>query len=98
MSVYFTANILMTDESVYQTYLDACDEVFNKYKGRYLAVDHSPTVLEGEYRYSKTVIIEFDDEDSFKDWYFSPEYQKIKRFRLAGAKCDSVLVKGLGSR
>ena len=95
MSVYFIANILVTDESVYQKYLDACDNVFSKYKGVYLAVDGNPKLLEGEYTYSKSVIIEFKSEKDFNDWYHSPEYSKIKEFRLAGAKCDSVLVNGI---
>jgi uncharacterized protein (DUF1330 family) len=51
MGCYFIANIRVTDGSTYQKYLDACDSVFAKYGGKYLAVDAAPRVLEGSWNY-----------------------------------------------
>jgi uncharacterized protein (DUF1330 family) len=49
MSVYFVVNIRMVDTLIYSKYLEACDAVFEKYKGEYLAVDDKFQVIEGEY-------------------------------------------------
>lgn len=92
MAVYFVANIKLTNTEEYDLYLAECSEVFKKYNGRYLAVDDNPIVLEGNYNYSKTVIIEFDNQIDFDSWYHSEEYQRILLFRLQGSECDSVLV------
>jgi len=95
MKHYFIANIKIHNHSEYQKYLDKIDDIFAKYKGKYIAVDNSPLRLEGKWDYSKTVIIEFKNKKDFDDWYFSEEYQKILKFRLNNSDCDTILVEGL---
>ena len=90
MSVLFIANIRMRDEAAYARYLAACDEVFTRFSGRYLAVAEPLRVREGSYPYSKTVVIEFPDQAALEAWYFSPAYQEILAHRLAGADCDTI--------
>ena len=95
MSVYFVAQIKIHDEAEYSKYLQNVDEVFSRYRGKYLAVDTNPIVLEGEWNHDRMVLIEFPDKDAFEEWYTSPEYQRILQHRLNGATCDTVLVRGL---
>ncbi len=94
MSACFVANIRIRDESEYAKYLARVDEVFAKFNGKYLAVDPSPEVVEGEWPYARFALIEFPDMDSLKKWYASDEYQEILRHRLAAGACDSILVSG----
>ncbi len=93
MSVYFIANIKITNEAEYQKYIDGVEQVFSKFKGKYLVVDNSPKLLEGEWNYTRNVVIEFPDETEFESWYNSKEYQSILKHRLKGAICDTILVK-----
>ena len=95
MKYYFVANIKIQDQKEYQKYLEKADAVFSKYNGKYIAVDSSPLRIEGKWDYSKSVIIEFKTKKDFEDWYFSEEYQKILKFRLNAANCDSILIEGL---
>ena len=92
MSVYFMANILIGDDQDYQLYLDRSEEVFARYKGSYLAVDNKPEVLEGDWSYSRAVLIRFDKKEDFDAWYRSDEYQEILQYRLSASKCDSILI------
>ncbi len=94
MSVYFVAQIKIVDESQYKKYLDKCDEIFLKYKGKYLSVDSKPEIKEGEWDYSRSVLIEFPDKLEFDKWYNSDSYQEILEYRLSGAICDSILING----
>ncbi len=94
MSYYFLAHIRITDEVEYQLYVDRADEVFARYKGRYLAVDNEPEILEGEWGYDRAVVIQFESREDFANWYHSEDYQEILKFRLRAANCDSILVKG----
>lgn len=57
MSHYFIANIKINNEDEYKKYLNEADEVFSKYNGKYLAVDNKPIILEGNWKYSRTVLI-----------------------------------------
>jgi uncharacterized protein (DUF1330 family) len=95
MSYYFIAQIRIHDEAAYQTYLDGAGKVFKKYNGKYLAVDNEPVLLEGDWDYTRTVLIEFPNRVDFDAWYNSEDYQEILRHRLGAADCDTILVKGL---
>lgn len=94
MKYYFVAQIRIHDEKEYSKYLDKVDEVFEKFNGRYLAVDTEPVRLEGSWKYTKSVIIEFDSRKDFDDWYFSKEYQAILKHRLDASTSDSILLEG----
>lgn len=92
---YFSAQIRIHDKDEYEKYLENFDDIFSRYNGEYLAIDESPVLLEGEWDYTKSVLIKFKTEQDFKDWYYSADYQKILKHRLAAAKCDTILLKGL---
>lgn len=94
MPCYFVARIQIHDPEEYDKYLAACDAVFARYNGRYLAVDPAPVPLEGNPEAGRMVLIEFPDEASFYRWYNSPDYQQIIAHRLAGAHCTASLVRG----
>ena len=91
---YFVAQIRIDDPDEYEKYLEKVDEVFAKYNGEYLATDESPTVLEGEWNYTKSVLIKFNSQEDFERWYYSDDYQKILKHRLSSASCDTILIKG----
>ena len=95
MAYYFSAQIRIHDPQEYDRYLEDFDSIFERYKGEYLAIDESPTLLEGEWDYTKTVLIKFNSRKEFEDWYFSKDYQQILKYRLNAAKCDTILIKGL---
>ncbi len=95
MSHFFIAQIRINDEIEYQKYIDKAGEIFRKFKGKYLAVDNNPKLLEGNWHYTRTVIIEFKSKRDFNEWYHSNDYQFILKHRLKAADCDTILVKGL---
>lgn len=94
MAYYFSARIKIHNPAEYDRYLENFDEIFSRYKGKILAVDESPTILEGDWDYTKSVLIMFVTREDFEDWYFSRDYQQIIKYRLNAAKCDTVLIKG----
>ena len=91
MNAYFVANIKIHDEVEYQKYLNDVDSVFDKYNGRFLILDDKPKVLEGDWEYSRFVLIQFPDKESLEKWYYSEDYQRILKHRLAGAVCDTIV-------
>jgi uncharacterized protein (DUF1330 family) len=95
MSFYFIAQIKIYDDNEYQKYLDKTEEIFKKYKGQYLSIDNNPQIIEGQWDYTRTVLIRFKTSIDFDNWYNSLEYQAILKHRLNAADCDTILVKGL---
>jgi uncharacterized protein (DUF1330 family) len=95
MAVYVIAQLSITDRSAYNRYQDRFMAVLSKYRGRLLAADESPTVLEGEWDRDKPVLLSFPDEEAMREWAESPEYLEISKDRKAGAKAVVLLAKGL---
>ena len=95
MTHYFVAQIKINDPIEYDLYLDKFDDIFSKYKGEYLAIDESPTLLEGNWNYTKSVLIKFNSKKDFKDWYYSHDYQAILKHRLNSSNCDTILIEGV---
>jgi uncharacterized protein (DUF1330 family) len=95
MTHYFAAQIRIHDPEEYEKYLENFDEIFSQYKGEYLAIDESPTVLEGKWDYTKSVLVKFSSRQDFEDWYYSEDYQRILKHRLNASDCDTILLEGL---
>lgn len=97
MTVYVVAQLRFTDEPRYRLYQARFGEAFAGHAGRVLAADEAPQVLEGDWPYSKLVLLEFADEAAARGFLDSPLYREISMDRDAGAETTAVLVKGLGA-
>ncbi|MCK9424012.1 MAG: DUF1330 domain-containing protein [Bacteroidales bacterium] len=95
MSHYFVAQLKIHNQATYDKYREKVDEVFDQFKGKCLVIDDHPQTIEGKWNYNRFVIIEFPDENELKRWYYSPQYQEILKFRLAGATSDTIIAAGL---
>jgi uncharacterized protein (DUF1330 family) len=95
MTVYVIAQVKFIKEEYYRRYQARFAEVFKPFKGRLLAADEKPKVLDGEFTRDKVVVMEFPDEGEAMRFLDSPAYQEISKDRIAGAETLSLLVKGL---
>lgn len=64
--------------------------------GKVLVVDTKPEVLEGDWRGSQTVVLEFASVDAARAWYESEGYQKAAKQRQAAADSNAVILSGFG--
>jgi uncharacterized protein (DUF1330 family) len=71
-------------------YLDQVEATVTSHGGRWLA-QGDPDVVEGAWPGS-VVLIEFPDRAAAREWYESPEYQKILPLRTGGAISDLVFI------
>lgn len=92
--VYAIAQLTIHDRTLYGRYQSRFMDVFRRYKGRLLAADESPQVMEGEWGRDKVVLMSFPDEASFREFAESPDYEEIARDRKAGATAVVLLVNG----
>ena len=95
MSVYLIAQINIHDRAEYETYSEGFLAVFSRYKGELLVVSESPEVVEGEWPYTRTVLIRFPTAEEARRWYESPDYQAIAQHRFRAATANAVMVEGL---
>ena len=68
--------------------------MLDRFSGKLIAVDEQAVILEGEWPYGRTVLIEFPTMDDLERWYHSPDYQRLADHRKAGSTADMVAVRG----
>jgi uncharacterized protein (DUF1330 family) len=94
MPVYIVASVNVRDWNEYQKYQDGFLEVFARYKGELLAVSDAPTVIEGEWPYTRAVVLRFPDQEEARRWYESPEYKAIAQHRWNASTASVVALEG----
>ncbi len=94
MNAYFIAQITIHDHETYKRYLDGADAILACHTGEVVVVDDSPTILEGKWPYTRTVVIRFRNEDDARRWYESPEYRDLAQYRHQASEGNIVLVQG----
>jgi len=94
MSVYAIAMLTITDRENYGRYLSKFMGVMSRFRGKVLAADGSPKVIEGAWDRERVVVLEFPDEPAFHEFWDSPEYQEIVKDRWAGSNGVILLAKG----
>jgi uncharacterized protein (DUF1330 family) len=95
MTVYAIAQLTITDRAAYQRYQERFMSVMARFKGRVLAADENPVVVEGAWDREKVVLLSFPDEAAFWEWAESPDYLDIAKDRKAGSTAVVLLVKGI---
>ena len=97
MTVYFVVQVTIKDRGAYERYAAAFMGIFEKFKGKMLAADFKPKVLDGQWDMDRLVVMSFPDEGSLKEWLTSPEYQAIGHHRAAGADTIALMAQGIES-
>jgi len=86
MSRIMVALIDIENDEGYLEYQNEVLPMFEELNIEVLAVDDAPKAIEGDTKDQRMVVIKFDNEEAFYNWYDSPEYKKIKPIRLENSK------------
>jgi len=92
---YWVARIDVTDAERYGAYARALPAHVARFGGRFLVVGGRFEAAEGEAR-PRTVVVEFDDYETARACWRSPEYAEVARLREGAAEVDVVIVEGAG--
>jgi len=95
LTVYALAQLTIRDRALYGRYQSRFMDVLKRHKGRLLAADESPRVVEGAWDREKVVLLAFADEAAYRAFAESPDYLDIARDRKAGADAVVLLVRGI---
>ncbi|MEZ5818313.1 MAG: DUF1330 domain-containing protein [Hyphomicrobiaceae bacterium] len=94
MTAYVIAEVEVTDAEAYKLYADKAPGVTLPAGGKYLARAGHVEALEGEPPRSRVVVIEFEDLEKARAFYYGKAYQEIIPLRQAASKGRLFLVDG----
>ncbi len=96
MAAYVIYNRLEdTDPDAIEEYRSKVRAVMAEFGGRIIALSAEPTVFEGEWSGTVSVIIEFPDMDAVERWYNSDEYRPLREMRLGASRGNLVALNGV---
>ena len=95
MAAYFIVDVDVKNPKEYEPYKQAAAASIAQYGGRYLVRGGTHEVIEGEWRPTRIVVLEFPTVEAAKRWYESEEYKKVKPLRLKNAVGHMILVEGV---
>lgn len=95
MSAYVIANVTVKDPVRYEDYRRLVTPTLAKFGGRFIIRGGRVDVLEGDWRPSRLVLIEFPSADAAREWWSSPEYSEARRIRQATSEGTLLLLEGV---
>ena len=95
MPAYIVVDIEVQDPERYERYKSLAPPSIAQYGGKYIDRGGKTEVLEGEWRPSRLVILEFPDMARARAWWSSVEYAEGKALRQRSARTNMVLLEGL---
>ncbi|HXO17700.1 MAG TPA: DUF1330 domain-containing protein [Candidatus Dormibacteraeota bacterium] len=96
MSAYVIVNVDTTDPVKYEEYKTMAQDAVARFGGRYLVRGGKMNVVEGDWRPTRIVILEFDSFDTATAWWESELYAPAKALRQRLSTTDMVIVDGYG--
>jgi len=98
MSAYLIVNVAeVVDEDAYARYRKQVSNEVRRAGGRYLARGGAVSVLEGEWKPNRLIVVEFESADAARAWWASPEYAALRDLRQTSTRSQMVVVEGVQS-
>jgi len=95
MTIYAVVQVKIKNREAYDRYADGFMDVFTKFKGKMLAADFEPKIIDGQWDFDRIVLMSFPEKADFYTWVTSDEYQAIVKHRDEGADMTALLVPGI---
>lgn len=95
MTHYAIFDVTITDLEKYKDYMTRVKPVIEAAGGRYLVRGGVHQVLEGDWKPTRLVILEFPSAAAARSFYESPEYAGLKTLRESCSRGNLVIVEGL---
>ncbi len=95
MPAYVIADITVNDTETYPGYQALTPATIEKYGGRFVIRGGAHELIEGDWQPGRMVMLEFDDMEALKRWYYSQEYTEAREIRQRAATGSVIFVEGL---
>jgi uncharacterized protein (DUF1330 family) len=92
---FVIANITIVDPVRYEDYRRMVPATLVPFAGRFVARGGQTEVLEGDWRPSRLVLLEFPSIERARAWWNSPEYAEARALRQATSTGTLIILEGV---
>jgi uncharacterized protein (DUF1330 family) len=94
MAQYAIFDVTITDFERSKEYMAKVKPVIEAAGGRYLVRGGAHEVLEGDWKPTRLVLLEFPSAEAARSFYESPSYRELKSLRESCSRANLVTVEG----
>lgn len=94
MNAYLILDLAIHDFAKFSKYIKEIPAFIKKHSGRYIVQGAEPTVMEGDWKPERVVVIEFPSSDHAKIFLKDPEAQGLFKIRHNTTTSKLILVDG----
>ena len=94
MKAYLVLDLTVNDFSGFRRYIDEIPRYIAKHSGRYIVRGVEPTIIEGDWKPGRVVILEFPARREAEAFLGDPEIQELFKLRHETTTSKLVLVDG----
>ena len=94
MKGYLIAQINVKNLDNYQEYLKNVTPIAQQFGAEYIIRAGKFEIMEGQWPYSRNVVIKFPSYEKAKEFYNSKEYAPIKKIRIDNAENNLIIIEG----
>ncbi len=87
-------NIQVHDPSKLDLYKSQVVPIVEKFGGHYIILGGRFTVVEGNWKPTYIVMLEFPSYQKAHEWYTSEDYRELKSLRLSAVESNGVILEG----
>jgi uncharacterized protein (DUF1330 family) len=95
MSAYVIVQETVHDQAMFDTYRKDVPATIAAHDGKFLVRGGVLSVLEGEWKIPRIVVVEFPNRAAAEAWYNSREYQKLVPLRRNSTTGNFIVVDGI---
>ncbi len=92
MSAYLILDVDIHDPVKYKTYMEKAKPLVEKYGGKYHVRGGPFQIMDGDWKPTRLVVIEYPDMETAKAMYMGDEYAPIKAIRKSCSTGHTVIV------
>ena len=96
MAAYMIVEVETTDEALMAEYRTHTPGLVAKFGGKFIVRGGKTRTLEGGWKPSRVVVLEFPDYAAAERFYDSAEYKPVLEMRLKAGNCKAIIVDGHG--
>ena len=95
LAAYVIIDSVITDQAVFDDYLEQVPAVVETHGGRYLARGGAIEVVQGDWTPNRIVVIEFDSVELARGWQDSPDYAELRAMLNRSSKTSVIITEGI---
>ena len=95
MPAYVIAEVATIDQAAMEEYRKQVPATLARYGGRFVVRGGACQTVEGDWKPTRLVVIEFPSLADAQRWYDSEEYRAPRALRMKAGRTDMVMVDGV---